>query len=603
METSLEEEPELGGRREYFIITTTTATTTTTNIRTLFGLYISCSGSRICVKTEREEKPCHVNKCPQDCQFKPWSEWTACSRTCGTGIQTRTRAIDRYQEYGGKPCKGERAEKRSCNGGDCAADGEWSQWGAWGYCQATCGEGIKKRMRECDDPKPENGGKDCLGVKEEVEKCQIKKCDVIDGNWSAWSRWGGCSRKCGAGHITRRRTCTNPKPENGGDECQGESEEKRKCYLKGCYDKTTTASTTTTTAATTTPEPTTTTTVKTVQEPRVSQGPLEESCLFPAPRVIGYSGPYDTVDSDTEDDGLTVKVGDYAFYKCHSGKVSNLRTNSRLAALECMPNRTFSTTNLPTCQRPQFCVGALPLRQDGLGKVMGIPSRDQKVNSHISVMCPRDSRGKLLQLTAYGSCFSDGIIRYPNIPPCKNPKFAPTSNLNSINRGMVTRSCSYEKMVEVTLNSVDDYGWLEYSNVKNVNEKDQTITDLISNSKDVGSNPFNVVSSVFETFLTMTPKNGSDLILPQISSSTTHNGSTRCRYLLRAPNGYALRLGVEWLPRSVRLTDALAGEELSLFDAFNSGRGSVTSEGGVVAVEARMRPGEKVRMNYQVVAA
>ena len=50
-------------------------------------------GSQLCLETERQEKPCYVNKCPQDCVLSIWGEWEACSQTCGTGKKTRRRTV------------------------------------------------------------------------------------------------------------------------------------------------------------------------------------------------------------------------------------------------------------------------------------------------------------------------------------------------------------------------------------------------------------------------------------------------------------------------------------------------------------------------------
>merc|ERR1719402_1985971 len=45
-----------------------------------------------------------------------------------------------------------------------------------------------------------------------------------------WSPWGRCSATCGGG--SRIRTCTNPSPANGGDECMGES--RQDCNMDDC---------------------------------------------------------------------------------------------------------------------------------------------------------------------------------------------------------------------------------------------------------------------------------------------------------------------------------------------------------------------------------
>ncbi|XP_019623520.1 PREDICTED: properdin-like [Branchiostoma belcheri] len=51
----------------------------------------------------------------------------------------------------------------------------------------------------------------------------------VDGQWGTWSSWGSCSATCGAGTHTRRRTCTDPAPENGGVSCSGNELETQAC--------------------------------------------------------------------------------------------------------------------------------------------------------------------------------------------------------------------------------------------------------------------------------------------------------------------------------------------------------------------------------------
>lgn len=37
---------------------------------------------------------------------------------------------------------------------NCAVDGNWGQWSHWGYCNVVCGQGDKRRTRNCNNPPP-----------------------------------------------------------------------------------------------------------------------------------------------------------------------------------------------------------------------------------------------------------------------------------------------------------------------------------------------------------------------------------------------------------------------------------------------------------------
>ena len=64
---------------------------------------------------------------------------------------------------------------------------------------------------------------------------------AVNGGWSAYSGWGRCSepRYCLQGVKKRTRTCTNPPPANGGDDCAGLAEEEKNCPTQadGCTSK------------------------------------------------------------------------------------------------------------------------------------------------------------------------------------------------------------------------------------------------------------------------------------------------------------------------------------------------------------------------------
>ena len=58
--------------------------------------------------------------------------------------------------------------------------------------------------------------------------------EQVPGGWDTWSKWTECSKKCNGGTRSRERICNNPKPENGGEECEGEPEESIGCNEDAC---------------------------------------------------------------------------------------------------------------------------------------------------------------------------------------------------------------------------------------------------------------------------------------------------------------------------------------------------------------------------------
>ena len=50
-----------------------------------------------------------------DCKWSPWGPWDVCTRTCGGGMQARSRTIVEQERHGGKPCVGDPQEMQGCN--------------------------------------------------------------------------------------------------------------------------------------------------------------------------------------------------------------------------------------------------------------------------------------------------------------------------------------------------------------------------------------------------------------------------------------------------------------------------------------------------------
>ena len=57
-----------------------------------------------------------------DCKWSPWGPWDVCTRTCGGGMQARSRTIVEQERHGGKPCVGDPQEMQGCNMQACPSN-------------------------------------------------------------------------------------------------------------------------------------------------------------------------------------------------------------------------------------------------------------------------------------------------------------------------------------------------------------------------------------------------------------------------------------------------------------------------------------------------
>ncbi|XP_078359400.1 coadhesin-like [Oculina patagonica] len=246
-------------------------------------------GKKTCRGRNEKWKPCSTVPCPIDGGWSPWGNWTSCSVTCEKGRQTRSRTCTNpAPQFGGKDCQGQLESARSCMDKEhCPIHGGWGEWSRhWSACSLTCGLGVRTRERKCDSPKPQYGGRPCNETQKQEERhCRERKCEPdtsfwsewsdwskcnatcgpsftvsrrvciskgkktcrgrnekwkpcstvpcpIDGGWSPWGNWTSCSVTCEKGRQTRSRTCTNPAPQFGGKDCQGQLESARSCMDK-----------------------------------------------------------------------------------------------------------------------------------------------------------------------------------------------------------------------------------------------------------------------------------------------------------------------------------------------------------------------------------
>ena len=78
----------------------------------------------------------------------------------------------------------------------------------------------------------------CNKLNQKLAACDYNCLEPVDGGWSVFGDWSGCSAECGGGTQTRSKTCTNPAPVAGGADCQGDAEETSTCNIDACPLKT-----------------------------------------------------------------------------------------------------------------------------------------------------------------------------------------------------------------------------------------------------------------------------------------------------------------------------------------------------------------------------
>ncbi|PFH35883.1 hypothetical protein BESB_055340 [Besnoitia besnoiti] len=169
-------------------------------------------GGSPCPKLEETRDGCNANvKCPENCVVSDWGEWGDCSTTCGEGQSRRHREILKHPDTNGQKCP-EIEQARVCMKDSCTTACVVSEWSEWGPCGASCGGGERTRKRSIISP-PVNGGALCPSLTED-EVCNDFSCDggCVVGPWSDWS---ACTAPCGGG--TKKRTREVRKKEDAAD--------------------------------------------------------------------------------------------------------------------------------------------------------------------------------------------------------------------------------------------------------------------------------------------------------------------------------------------------------------------------------------------------
>lgn len=401
--------------------------------------------------------------------------------------------------------------------------------------------------------------------------------------------------------MTRTRKCDSPSPQYGGKDCFGEGIESRKCLLRRCQEETTVETTSQTTVLATT---------ETVSERIQTGGNVfqqfsnlvstsdlislteneAEYCFQSPPHIFGYQGPLKSPSSPNEELGrLQVNVGAKVYYRCSNGKVTNLRTNQNTFSLICQQNGTFSLSSAPICSLPTHCIGPA-LSKSLVENEILVPRRDVAINTPIKVVCTQER-----QLRDIGSCFPDGKYRFLDKSPCnQNGRQSQSSILHNI--------CD-SNPVSIILTSENQFGWIDFTN-EEITENGRSPQKYYSQThhQNSDSDPFKVVSNVFDTFITLSRNNSNSNrqpLLPIVGPKPV-----TCRYKISVPMGFAIRLGVERKgSRHLKVRDlAFSEQEVNPVRITNSQNSIVLETNGHrILVEAKLKENERIRMNFQLI--
>merc|ERR1712115_108167 len=69
-----------------------------------------------------------LNSHPCLCVWEEWSNWGQCSATCGGGVSTRNRGVEKEAVNGGEQCEGSTEDEEHCHQEPCPIDCKWGEW-------------------------------------------------------------------------------------------------------------------------------------------------------------------------------------------------------------------------------------------------------------------------------------------------------------------------------------------------------------------------------------------------------------------------------------------------------------------------------------------
>ncbi|XP_048455532.1 thrombospondin type-1 domain-containing protein 7B [Rhincodon typus] len=170
----------------------------------------------LCSNSGYIEETCNL-PCPSDCKLSEWSNWSVCSKSCGSGIQIRSKWLREKSYNGGRPCLKLDVKNQVYDRVPCHRDCSKFSWVAepWSDCRINkksmhkCGEGVQTRKVRCV-----NNTADRLQESVDDELCNYdempigaRECSLHCPNdcvMSDWGHWSTCPKECNILNIRVR---------------------------------------------------------------------------------------------------------------------------------------------------------------------------------------------------------------------------------------------------------------------------------------------------------------------------------------------------------------------------------------------------------------
>ncbi|KAJ8274951.1 hypothetical protein COCON_G00095760 [Conger conger] len=148
-----------------------------------------------------------------------WSSgsWSACSRECGSGFQSRPVICAIGSEvFPDHLCAAmpRPLSNRTCNAHQCQQFYSWSI-GEWSACSASCGQGSQTRTVQCvtHDTLSSRLAADSHCAAVSARPATLQVCEQLPCAEYSVSSWSGCSVTCGEGTQTREVVCVGGRAE------------------------------------------------------------------------------------------------------------------------------------------------------------------------------------------------------------------------------------------------------------------------------------------------------------------------------------------------------------------------------------------------------